>query len=234
MINKTFNYFQQTILKLYLPSIIKLVKSKSLTYLDDKALYDLFKQVKIIENKNKDGILIEAGCALGGSAVVITVAKSRERPLFVYDVFEMIPPPSEKDDMDVKKRYEVIKTGKSQGIAGNKYYGYEENLIAKVRENFDQCGVPIEENNVHLIQGLFQDTLQVNQPVALAHIDGDWYESVMTCLQQIEPHLIEKGVLIIDDYYSWSGCRKAVDEYFKDKQNMYKFVKKSRLHIVRK
>jgi len=93
--------------------------------------------------------------------------------------------------------------------------------------------VPVEENHVHLVKGLFEDVLRVEQPVALAHIDGDWYSSVMSCLQQIEPHLITGGVLVIDDYDHWSGCRKAVDEYFADKQDKYRFVRKSRLHIVR-
>jgi hypothetical protein len=60
--------------------------------------------------------------------------------------------------------------------------------------------------------------MQIDQPVALAHIDGDWYESVMTCLQRIEPHLSEEGILVIDDYDAWSGCRTAVDEYFADKK----------------
>jgi asparagine synthase (glutamine-hydrolysing) len=41
-------------------------------------------------------------------------------------------------------------------------------------------------------------------------------------------------VLIIDDYYTWSGCRKAVDDYFADKKDGFGFCNKSRLHIIRK
>ena len=71
------------------------------------------------------------------------------------------------------------------------------------------------------------------QDVALAHVDGDWYESVMTCLERIAPYLVPEGRIVIDDYDSWSGCRKAVDEYFSDKRDRYEFVRKSRLHTVR-
>jgi asparagine synthase (glutamine-hydrolysing) len=67
-----------------------------------------------------------------------------------------------------------------------------------VEGNFAKEGVPVEENNVHLIKGLFQNTMEVDGPVALAHIDSDWYESVMTCLTRIEPNLISGGVLIIN------------------------------------
>ena len=67
-----------------------------------------------------------------------------------------------------------------------------------MEENFRKYGLPVEENNIQLIKGLFQNTLHVEQKVALAHIDGDWYESVLTCLNRIAPHLTPGGVLVID------------------------------------
>jgi len=180
------------------------------------------------------GILIETGCALGGSAIVMTAAKSKSRPLYVYDVFGMIPEPSEHDGDDVHRRYAAITSGHSPGIGGNTYYGYEADLFTRVTANFQQLGLPVDNNAVRLVKGLFQDSLHVEEPVALAHLDGDWYESVMTCLQRIEPHLLPGGVLVIDDYDHWSGCKAAVDEYFRDKRGNYEFVHRSRLHIVRR
>lgn len=216
------------------PPIVRSVQSEGLTYLEDSALKDIYERVINLEKENRDGILIEAGCALGGSAIVMTAAKKKTRPFYIYDVFGMIPPPSSADGADVHRRYETIKNGQSKGIRGAKYYGYEENLQMRVIENFYRHDISIFENNVHLVKGLFQDTLHVSEPVALAHIDGDWYESVMTCLRRIEPHLMVGGVLIIDDYDAWSGCRKAVDEYFSDKRKNFEFVGLSRLHIIRK
>ena len=49
-------------------------------------------------------------------------------------------------------------------------------------ESFARLGVPVETHNVELIRGLFSDTMTLDEPVALAHLDGDWYESTMTCL----------------------------------------------------
>ena len=106
--------------------------------------------------------------------------------------------------------------------------------MEQIKQTFYDYGLPPDKNNVHLIKGLFENTLFVNEPVAFAHIDCDWYESVMNCLQRIEPHLVKGGVLIIDDYYTWSGCRKAVDAYFADKKDRVEFHNKSRLHIIRK
>jgi len=216
-----------------LPAIISAVRKDKLSYLSKGALEDLYERVSVIEKKALPGMIIEAGCALGGSAIVMATAKSASRPMFVYDVFGMIPPPSDKDGEDVQQRYDEIVGGKSRGIKGEGYYGYEDDLYGKVTENFNRHGVPVEQNNVHLVQGLFEDTLKVEGPVALAHIDGDWYSSVMVCLQQIEPNLVSGGVLVIDDYEAWSGCRKAVDEYFADKKDHYRFQYKSRLHIIK-
>lgn len=216
------------------PAIVAAVTADSLTYLEPSALRELYDHVRWVESHGVEGVLIEAGCALGGSAIVIAAAKSRSRPLYVYDVFGMIPPPAERDGPTAQERYAAIKSGQSPGIGGNRYYGYEDDLLGKVRENFVRCGISPQDSSVHLIQGLFQDTLQIDEPVAFAHLDGDWYESTMTCLERIEPHLVSNGVIVVDDYDAWSGARQAVDEYFHHKRGVYRFSIKSRLHITRK
>lgn len=212
--------------------LVRNVIKENLTYLDINALYDIVQTVFAVEQKRLNGILIETGCALGGSAIVIASAKNKHRNLLVYDVFDRIPPPSQNDSQDVHERYEIITSGKSEGLGENLYYGYEDNLYYKVLQSFSKFKLEVNEHNIQLIKGLYQDTLKIEVPVAFAHIDCDWYDSVTTCLQQIEPHLVIGGVLIIDDYYMWSGCKKAVDEYFFNKNN-YKFIKKNRLHIIK-
>ena len=190
------------------------VKHEGLTYLSDKKLESLVRLCRELEQRQSPGILIEAGCALGGSAIVMCATKSPGRPLHVYDVFGMIPPPGEEDGADVHQRYEVIKSGKSEGIGGRRYYGYEEKLYERVVASFHQLGYPPPQHNVSLIAGLVQDTLVVDQPVCLAHIDVDWYDPVICCLERIVPRLTPEGVVVLDDYNDWSGCRKAVDVYF--------------------
>lgn len=214
--------------------VLRKVTKEKLSYLGASALIDLHNRVNEIERDKKTGILIETGCALGGSSLVMTAAKESRRPLYLYDVFGMIPPPSERDGADVYDRYQVIASGQATGIKGDKYYGYEENLLTQVKDSFENYGYPTDAHHVHLVQGLYEETLFIDQPVALAHIDCDWYDSVMTCLQRITPHLVSGGILVIDDYLDWSGCRTAVDTYFADKKEQFEFVMKSRLHIIRK
>ena len=209
------------------------VRRRRLTYLGYEAMADLERAVRRLEAGRIPGIIVEAGCALGGSTVVLGMAKRPDRPLRVYDVFGMIPPPSEADGADIHARYQTVVRGESPGIAGDRYYGYEDNLREKVAGTLLSFGLDLEAHRIALVEGLFQNTLRLDGPVALAHIDADWYESVKTCLERIEPHLSRRGVLIIDDYDHWSGCRRAVDEYFADKRDRYGFVRRARLHVHR-
>jgi len=219
--------------KIRVPVILK-VKEEKLTYLEEKALNDLFYTVEKIEHHKIEGNFIETGCALGGSSIVICKAKKKTRPFLIYDVFGMIPEPGEKDGDNVKERFDTIKEGESVGIDGDKYYGYEDDLLSKVVASFNKMGFNPEQNKVTFVKGLYQETLKIDYKVAFAHIDCDWYNSVMTCLKQIVPRLSIGGCLVIDDYYYWAGCKKAVDEYFRDIKNDFDFIQKSRLHIIKR
>lgn len=195
-------------------AVIVKVRSEKLTYCNELKLRSIAHTVREIERKDIPGILIECGCALGGSAIVIAKAKSQRRRLNVYDVFDMIPPPGNEDPADVHKRYECISAGEALGIDGNKYYGYENDLVAVVENNFLRHSLELEGNAISLIQGMVQDTLVLkHEQVAFAHIDVDWYEPVAICLHRIFPQLVVGGIIILDDYFAWGGCKKAVDEF---------------------
>lgn len=213
--------------------IVRRVRRQRLTYVSLGGLNDLFEAAVAADREGRPGVFMEAGCALGGSALVLARAKKPTRPLLVYDVFGMIPAPTDADGEDVHARYETINSGQASGLGGEMYYGYEPDLMAKVRQTFERFGLPVDENAVSLIQGLFEDTIVGDEPVALAHIDGDWYESVRTCLERIGPRLAPGGVMVVDDYEMWSGCRRAVDEFLAAHQDDYRAIPRNRLHVER-
>jgi Macrocin-O-methyltransferase (TylF) len=159
------------------------------------------------------GDYLEAGCALGGSSIVIGTLKPDSATLHVYDVFGMIPPPTADDPQDVVERYEIILSGRSEGIGGDGYYGYIADLESIVRKNLARHLKPAQLSSIHLVKGLLQDTMSIDRPIAFAHIDVDWYEPVLVSLERIVPHLAPGGSIILDDYFDWGGCRKATDEY---------------------
>ena len=216
------------------PSIIARVQAARLTFLEEANLRDLYEAVLRIDQAGLPGQIIEAGCALGGSAIVMATAKRRMRRMTIYDVFAMIPPPSERDGADVHARYAEIVQGKSAGIGGDTYYGYRDNLLSEVRANLAHFGVAPLTHRISMVKGLFSDTLKIDSPVALAHIDADWFDSVTICLERIAPRLVKGGALVVDDFETWSGCTAAVDVYFQPRMAEFDFVRKSRLHIVKR
>jgi asparagine synthase (glutamine-hydrolysing) len=112
-------------------------------------------------------------------------------------------------------RSKTIVSDQSAGIGSDEYYGYQNDLLDTVTRNLNSFGIDLQNDSVHLIKGLLQETMRIDQPVAFAHIDVDWYEPVMFCLRHIFPRLVTGGSMIFDDYHDWGGCRKAVDEYLR-------------------
>jgi hypothetical protein len=208
------------------------VRQRNLTFLGRAALIDLAIAADPVSLEGIEGAIIETGVALGGSTIVLATAKDTGRRLAAYDTFGMIPPPSDRDDSDVQDRYAVIAAGESKGIGGDTYYGYRDDLLSEVRSSFEDLGLPPERHNVEFIQGLYEDTLVVDSPVALAHLDCDWYESVKVCLERIHPHLTIGGRFVIDDYDEWSGARTAVDEFLASHKE-YLTERHARLHLVK-
>lgn len=217
LIKSIFDYIKEkkslSVLKPSERTLIARIREQNLTYLSDRKLASIVKSCQSIEASDLQGVFLEAGCALGGSSILIASLKNKERPLFVYDVFGTIPPPTEKDPPEVHDRYRAIVAGKSKGIGGDKYYGYEANLFDIVLSNLKSFDINCDDRSVSLIKGLVRDTMNIDRPVAFAHVDVDWYDPVMTCLERIFPNLVSGGVIILDDYHDWGGCRKATDEY---------------------
>jgi predicted O-methyltransferase YrrM len=213
---KLLELFHTSTLPPPLAEVAGRVRRQGLTYLSPAKLDKLGNAVLEVERRAIPGAILEAGCALGGSAILIAAARARSRPLRVYDVFGMIPPPGERDDADVHDRYKVIASGKSRGLKGNRYYGYETDLSRRVKGNFESAGFDLERDHIEMIVGKVEDTLVVDAPIALAHVDVDWYDPVMTCLERIAPHLSVGGIIVLDDYFDWSGCRKATDDFLKN------------------
>lgn len=86
--------------------------------------------------------------------------------------------------------------------------------LEDVRANLLSTGYP--EDRLHFIKGDVLQTIpqETIGEIALLRLDTDWYESTLHELKHLYPRLRVGGILIIDDFGYWQGCRKAVEEYF--------------------
>jgi len=165
------------------------------------------------------GAIVECGVYRGGSAAALGLF-SPKRPLWLYDSFEGLPQPTEKDigprKLSVAKQGErdVAKLVRAPGepLAAIGHCAAE---VTDVLQFLTSVLGP-DQGRLHLIQGWFEDTVAGEGPdeIAYLHIDGDWYESTKVCLEAFWPRVVPGGVVAVDDYNWWPGCKRAVTEFF--------------------
>lgn len=78
-------------------------------------------------------------------------------------------------------------------------------------------------NNYKLVKGNILDTLpqyfkeNPHTKVAVLHVDTDVYGPAIVALEEIWDRMVKGGVIIFDDYGTFPGETKAVDDFFRGK-----------------
>jgi O-methyltransferase len=87
-----------------------------------------------------------------------------------------------------------------------------------VQENFRDAGA---DTNVEFVKGDVAETLLVHGPdsISVLRLDTDFYVSTRIELERLYPKLSRGGVIIVDDYGSYEGSRRATDEFFAQEAN---------------
>jgi len=139
-----------------------------------------------------------------------------ERQLHFFDSFQGLPNP-------VASEYEswmLDSWGISKEDANGSLVGT--NALVATQQQVEEAVIKIGGYPEKLIKfhvGWFQDTVPPASkeigPIALLRLDGDLYESTMVCLRDLYPLVVDGGFVIIDDY-GLSGCRRAIEDYFKE------------------
>jgi O-methyltransferase len=168
------------------------------------------------------GAFAECGVWLGGSVVAMLLTLLElgveDRDVYLYDTFEGMTAPTEHDTS--RFHPPALDTWRKAEGRQDRAYGWvfdpEVFNEEAVRATLAGTGYPAER--LHFVKGPVEQTIPASVPerIALLRLDTDWYESTLHELRHLYPLLTSAGVLIIDDYGEWEGCRRAVDEYFAD------------------
>lgn len=183
-------------------------------------LQALIDAVRYCVRRDVPGALVECGVWRGGSvlAMILTLQElgAGDRDIHLYDTFEGMTEPTEHDvsphDQPALQTWREARRRGARPWSGL----FEPQLVdeAAVRETLIATGYPA--GRLHFVRGAVEETLPDHAPerLALLRLDTDWYESTRHELVHLYPRLSQGGVLIVDDYGHWEGCRRAVDEYF--------------------
>ena len=138
-----------------------------------------------------------------------------DRSLWLYDTFDGMSEPTDKDvDFLGKTASHLLQAEDPQDAKSV----WCRSSIGQVRSVMEQTSYPHQQ--INLVEGKVEETLLQHRPaqIALLRLDTDWYESTRLELEMLFPLISPGGVLIIDDFGHWQGCRRAVEEYFRKHQ----------------
>jgi SAM-dependent methyltransferase len=149
------------------------------------------------------GDLLEAGVWRGGMSIFMRAGlkayRDESRKLFVADSFAGLP--------EINRQIETFDWNK----------GDLDVSLEMVRKNFIRYG--LLDDRVVFLKGYFADTLP-RAPIrqlSILRIDADLYESTMDVLRNLYDRLSPGGYAIFDDYRNLPDCRRAIDEFRRDR-----------------
>jgi O-methyltransferase len=172
---------------------------QGLTMIGLGRLDDLQGCVESVVADGVDGDLVEAGAWRGGASILMRAtldALGEERTVWVADSFAGFPEADAPDD----------------GSLDLGAFDFLAVPVEEVRASFARFGC---ERGVRFVPGFFEQTLPAlaERRWAIVRLDADTYEATRQALRYLYPGLGVGGHLIVDDYGSFEGCRRAVDEF---------------------
>lgn len=184
------------------------------TMTSKERLKTLINSVEYLVKNNIKGDFVECGVWKGGSSMAIAKTllanKISNEVVWLFDTFEGMPEPTDIDIDPYGKLAKERMLSEPKETSGVWAYS----PFDEVKKNLQSTGYP--ENNLRFKKGKVEDTLFENdipEKIALLRLDTDWYESTKIELEVLFPKVVKNGIIIVDDYGHWKGCKKAVDEY---------------------
>lgn len=170
------------------------------TMVGDQRLDNVQFCVEQVLKNNILGDFIETGVWRGGTAILmrslLQLHGVKDRVVWLADSFEGLPAPASDDDGWDMSEVSYMKVS-----------------LEQVKSNFSRFGLLDEQ--VKLLPGWFSDTLPTAsiEKLAILRLDGDLHSSTMCALQSLYFKVARGGYVIVDDYDSWPGCKRAVTEF---------------------
>jgi hypothetical protein len=179
------------------------------------ALVDLACLVQAVLAYEIPGDFVECGVWRGGASLLMAEllrrAGVRDRKVWMFDSFEGLPPPQEIDGEEA--------LAYAQNTDSPWYHDNCRASVEEVQRLADAMGLaPYTE----IVKGWFDQTLPACRrrigPIAILRIDGNWYDSVRCCLENLYDQVVEDGFVIAHTYYTYDGCALAVNEFLGERR----------------
>ena len=166
---------------------------------------------------NLSGDVCEFGVAQGRtSALLAHEICNTQKKLWLFDSFEGLPMPSEKD----KLKDDIFRLGSIK-----KYKGKMLSRDTLLKKELKKIAFPTKRTK--LIAGFIDKTIvgpDLPCEVCFAYVDFDFYEPILIALNFLDKTMKKGGIIIVDDYDFFStGVKTAVDEFIQKQEGRFLF-----------
>jgi len=167
----------------------------------------LLKQLSLVTSLN--GSIIECGSFFCGTSIIMANylrLHHTDKIIYACDSFEGFA-------------VNELEKEKKGGLTKESGERFKTATYAYVKRKIKRLG---SEGMVIPVKGYFEDTLPgLKAKYCFAFVDCDLQESTLYCLNQIWPHIIPDGRIVIDDYAEsgYRGVKSATDNFVNKHQN---------------
>jgi O-methyltransferase len=164
--------------------------------------------------KNIPGDVCEFGVAQGEtSALIANEIQSGKKIFHLFDSFEGLPEPTEKDQL----KDDIFSLGSIEAYAGTMSCPKE-----LVCNRLRAISFPRNRFVIHkgFIEQVLRDDPNLPQEVSFAYVDFDFYEPIKLTLDFLHRTASSGAMIVVDDYDFFStGVKAAVDEFLAEKNS---------------
>lgn len=191
--SKAFEYENQFYLSCNLTRISKIL-----------AHYELYKMAHELP-----GAVVECGVFKGVSLVRFAAFRDLmgspfSKKIIGFDTFSSFPETAFSQDQQFRKKF--IDAAGSQSIS-------KEQLLEVLKHKGTDKFIELVEGDItETVPRYVEEHPELR--ISLLNLDTDVYEPAKTILECLYPRIVRGGVLILDDYGTFPGETKAVEEYF--------------------
>ncbi len=165
------------------------------------------------------GDVCEFGIAQGAtSALLANEIRGTDRQLWLFDSFEGLPRPTEKDVLID----DVLHLGSMEKYEGQMAVG-KHSVVRRLRE------IDFPRSRVCIVPGFIERTIKsvrLPEAVAFAYVDFDLYEPIKIALEFLDG-VTGAGAHVVVDDYGWvsAGAQIAVDEFVRARSSRWTLAK---------
>lgn len=169
------------------------------------------------------GSIVECGSWRGGTSFAMLLAQRAAvgrivLPVYLLDSFEGLPPAEERDG--------PLALEWQSGAYPEWFFDNclaDESEVEKTARRFG-----LSESEACIRRGWFAETIPKlasdlgPDSISLLRLDCDWYDSTRLCLEYLMPIVQVGAKVIVDDYYAWDGCARALHDWLSHHDHPYR------------